>query len=66
MFKYRRSEGKIVFRLVPFDNIDDFKTYDSIFIYWSDFAYLRPFIYQVYPQRKENREDGFDDTSWNK
>lgn len=65
MCKYRRSEGKIGFNFIPSVDKRDYKAYDSIFIFWSDFAYLRPFIYQVYPKRWNGEEDCFDDTGWN-
>jgi len=63
MYKYRRNEGKVGFSLCPSVDGDNYKS--SIFIFWSDFAYLRAFIYQVYPQRWDGGEDSFDNTSWN-
>ncbi|MDU1891793.1 MAG: hypothetical protein E6767_13990 [Dysgonomonas sp.] len=64
MHKYRKSEGRIGFELIPTSIFGEIKACDYIFIYWSDFAYLRPFIKKVYPQ-KWNKDDIFDDTSSN-
>ena len=63
MYRYRRNEGKVGFSLCPSIDGENYKS--SLFIFWSDFAYLRAFIYQVYPQRWNGGEDSFDNTSWN-
>lgn len=58
-YKYRKREGKVGFKFSSSNKEESNKYEDSIFIYWSDFEYLRPYIYQIYPK------DDFDNTSWN-
>lgn len=53
MYKYRRNEGKTGFSFDPVDDEDAYYNNDnpSLFIYSSDFEYIKPFILSIFPRR---------------